>query len=391
MTSKERVQKAARMQIPDRVPFMCQLSIGHYFLNSQVDNTDLWFTSRGYADALVEMAKKYHFDGILVNLPGRDPEYSDYVHKIETYEDKHRVFWKNGNYTDLPHDDNPHYYQEDGSRFFPTFQEIDPEELFYIEPWDLTDITYPYTWGFEDSPRSQGDFFPEYHLDTLQLVLKKAGDTLAVHSEVFSPWSQFMELLNYENALMGILDDPEKCKACLDRLTDGAITLARKQAKLEVDAVLISSAFAGGGLISKSHYEEFALPYERRLIQEFKQDFEIPIYTHTCGAIGDRLDLMLATGTDGIDTLDPPPIGTVELQDAVQQLKGKVFIKGNIDPVNTLLQESVDVIREDAERRLQIAKPGGGYILSTACSVAPHTPPDNIHTLYETVEEHGYY
>lgn len=38
-----------------------------------------------------------------------------------------------------------------------------------------------------------------------------------------------------------------------------------------------------------------------------------PIYTHTCGAIGDRLNLMKETGTDGIVTLDQPPPGTVDL------------------------------------------------------------------------------
>lgn len=391
MKPKSRVNAATRLQTPDRVPFICQLSIGHYFLQSEQDIIDIWFTSEGFANALIEMAGRYHFDGILVNLPGRDPEYQKHVMKIEEYEDKHVVSWKNGNYTELPHADNPHYYLEDGSRFFPTFQQLEPEELFYIEPWDLSEITYPYTWGFEDSPRPEDDFFPEYHFDTLQMVLEKVGDTLAVHSEVFSPWSQFLELLNYENALMAILDDPKKCKDCLNRLTDGAIALAREQARLHVDAVLISSAFAGGGLISKQHYEEFVLPYERRLVQEFKKDFDIPIYTHTCGAIGDRLDLMLATETDGIDTLDPPPIGTVELQDAVDQLKGKVFIKGNVDPVNTLLQETPEAIREDARHRLRIAKPDGGYILSTACSVAPHTPPENIDALYQAVEEYGYY
>ena len=54
-------------------------------------------------------------------------------------------------------------------------------------------------------------------------------------------------------------------------------------------------------------------------------------------AIGDRLDLMLETGTQGIDTLDPPPLGTVELQDAKRQLAGRAFIKGNVDPVDTVL------------------------------------------------------
>jgi uroporphyrinogen decarboxylase len=100
---------------------------------------------------------------------------------------------------------------------------------------------------------------------------------------------------------------------------------------------------------------------------------------------------MLMTGTDGIDTLDPPPLGNVELEEAKALLGESAFIKGNIDPVNTLLNGSPNDVAQDAKNRLAIGKPRGGYILSTACSVAPKTPPENIETLYETVLTHGSY
>ena len=275
----------------------------------------------------------YNFDGVLINLPGRPPDYKNQIKKIEKSENEIKVIWKNNCYTIIPSDDNPHFYQPDGSRYFPTFDEIDPEKLFYIEPWDITEIKYPYTWGFETEPRDFEDFFPTYHQNIIKAVKQKAGDSISVHSEIFSPWSQFLEMLNYENALLAIMDDPGKSKAILERLTEGAIALAKLQAAEKVDAILISSAFAGAGLISREHYIDFVLPYERKIITEVKKEFNIPIYTHTCGSIGDRLDLMLETTTNGIDTLDPPPLGTVELEEAKNILTGKAFIKGNIDPV----------------------------------------------------------
>ncbi|MBK8952510.1 MAG: hypothetical protein IPM85_09755 [Chitinophagaceae bacterium] len=79
------------------------------------------------------------------------------------------------------------------------------------------------------------------------------------------------------------------------------------------------------------------------------------------------------------------------MEEAVAQTKGKVFIKGNIDPVNELLNGSDDVIEKAVRRRLQIAKPGGGYILSTACSVSPRTPPRNIELLSRIGRELGKY
>lgn len=391
MTSRERISNAMKMKEVDRVPVMCQLSIGHYFLYSGIDPLDIWFTSEGFAEALIKLREKYSFDGVLVNLPGREPDYKKYIDHIEKNEEGQIVNWKNGHYTTVPKDDNPHYYQKDGTRYFPTFEEIKPDELFYIEPWDLTDITYPFTWSFEKEPRPFSNFFPDYHLDTIKIVKKKIGEEFSVHSEVFSPWSQFLELLNYESALMAIMDNPEKVKACLNSLTTGAIDLGKRQAKEGVDAVLISSAFAGSGLISRGQYEEFVLPYEKKIVEGIQKEFDIPVYTHTCGSIGDRLDLMMASGTNGIDTLDPPPLGTVELEEAKKLLTGKVFIKGNIDPVNTLLNSNEDEITKDVEWRLNVGKPDGGFILSSACSVAPYTPPQNIELLIKLAEKFGKY
>lgn len=391
MTSKERMQLAMELRQPDRVPVMCQLSLGHYFLYSGVKPMDIWYTAEGFAEALIKLQQRYRFDGILVNLPGRDPDYERFIERIETEEYESIIRWKNGDYTIFPSDENPHYHRADGSRYFPSFEEVNPELLYYVEPWDITGISYPYIWGFETELRPFDDYFPEYLFDTVKRVKEKVGATVSIHSEVFSPWSQFLELLNYEQGLMAIIMDPGKTKACLERLTEGTIDLGKRKAALGVDAILISSAFAGAGFISRKHYEEFVLPYERKAVEGIKSTSSVKVYTHTCGNIGDRLDLLLQTGTDGIDTLDPPPLGTTDLEEAKRILSGKAFIKGNIDPVNTLLNGSLETIRKDVQWRLSIGKPGGGYILSSACSVAPHTPPENIEVLAQLAEEMGWY
>ncbi|MBF0433386.1 MAG: hypothetical protein HQK83_19065 [Fibrobacteria bacterium] len=394
MNSKERMQIAMNLGTPDRVPVMCQLSIGHYFLNGGLSPLDIWFTSEGFAKALVNLQQRYKFDGILINIPGRPPEYKQYVDHVEENKDLNetKVFWKNGNYTTVPHNDNPHYFMADGSRHFPTFEEVDPETLFYVEPFTLSDITYPFTWDFDTEPRPFDDFFPPYRADILKNVKAQVGDEVSVHTEIFSPFSQILELLNYENALMGMLTDPDKIHRCLERLTLGTIELACLDVKEGADAILISSAFAGAGFISRDMYKDFVLPYEKKVIAETKRRCNnIPFYTHTCGAIGDRLDLMMESGLNGIDTLDPPPLGTIELDDAVKQLKGNVFIKGNLDSVNTLLNGSKEDVEEAVKYRLKTAAPGGGYILSTACSVAPGVNPEYLEMLVKLVQEHGRY
>jgi len=84
-------------------------------------------------------------------------------------------------------------------------------------------------------------------------------------------------------------------------------------------------------------------------------------------------------------------LGTVDLADAIKNLGKRVFIKGNIDPVNTLLEGTPDDVTAAARERIEIAAPGGAYILSSACSVAPAAPPENVARLREAVEQYGRY
>jgi hypothetical protein len=392
MNGRGRIDAAMRLGQPDRVPVMCQLSLGHYFLNTAFGAVEIWHSTNAFAEALIELQQRYGFDGILVNLPGRDPDWRRFVRSVESNGGSDVVRWIDGTYTVCPEDDNPHVYQANGTRRLPTFDELDPERLFYVEQHDIAGITYPQKFGFDGDPAQRGkDFFPPWHFDTVRYLARKVGTEISLHGEVFSPFSQFMDLLGYESALLALIDDPGKVKACLSALVEGTVELGCGLAGAGANAILISSAFAGAGFLSRAHYTEFVLPYESAVVAGIQKQVNICVYTHTCGAIGDRLDLIASSGTNGIDTLDPPPLGTVEIGQAKRQLAGKLFIKGNLDPVNTLLLGTIHDVRDAAKERIALAAPGGGYILSSACSVAPATPPDNIAILREVAEECGRY
>ncbi len=387
MTSRERVVAAMNLQEPDRVPVMCQLSMGHYLVNIDVSPAEYWTRNDLIVDAFIQLADRYQFDGILINLPGRDPQAADYLDRIEQTPDAEFIHYTNGGKCVCPFDDLAAHVEATKM----DIDDIDPELLFYEDPHTLGGLkTPPFYYDLKPYQWSGEQLFPEHIFAIIDAVLATVGDRLSVHSEVFSPFTQLMERAGYESALIGLIQAPDKCHAILQAYADGTCALAKKQAARGVDAVLISSAFAGGGFISRPMYEEFVLPYERQVAAALK-DTPAKVYTHTCGAIGDRLELMAATGIDGIDTMDPPPLGNTELADAKQQVGDKLFLKGNIDPVNVLLQGSVDTVREDARSKLEAAKAGGGYILSSACSVAPNVPPQNLMVLHEVIAEFGRY
>ena len=390
--------------ISDRVPVMCQLSIGHYLLNTGISPVRLWHSSEGFSEALLMLCERYRFDGILINLPGHPENWQAEMTRIEKKPDAEVVHWKDGSYTVCPFDDNVSNYRKHpvtgkyirDNELRLTIEEVDVDILLYENPHTCGGLKYPHFYydierGIRDANKPD-EWFPEYEFRTIELVKKATKGEVSVHGEFFSPFTQLMELLGYENALVALITHPDKCRAILDRYSTGCIYYAHRLARHGVDAILNSSAFAGAGFISRQMYEEFVLPFEKKIWESVKAEIpDIPCYTHTCGAIGDRLDLMESTGLDGIDTFDPPPLGTVELNEAKAFLGNRIFIKGNIDSVNTLLMKDQDEAMEDVRQTLEWGKPGGAYILSTACSVAPHVKPERLEALVEIAENYGRY
>lgn len=392
MNGRERIALAMRHRLPDRVPVMCQLALGHYFLNTPLKPHEIWFTSEGFAEALVQLQRRYRFDGILINLPGRPAGLLDQVQSVAETDDGELLTWRNGDVTLVPWDDNAQHRPAEPAR--PTrasFERIDPDDLDFID--DLRG----YVWNTYHVPWLDGKArpgplaeSPDYFFRTIDLVKARVGNEVSVHGEVFSPFTHYMELFGYEPALTSLLEDPGKALALLERLTEASAAWAVAQARHGVDAVLISSAFAGGPLLSPRMYKRYVLPFERRVAEAVKAE-GVPIYTHTCGSIGDRLELMLETGTEGIDTLDPPPLGNVELKDAKAQIGERAFIKGNMNAVELLMAASAGQVIAQAADRIRTGMPGGGYILSTACSVAPRMQPWKLELLTPLVEEMGRY
>ncbi len=392
MNSRERMALAMSHQKADRVPVMCQLAIGHYFLNADIEPYKIWNSSEGFSDALVQIRNRYNFDGILVNIWGMPESLLDYIQTVEKEDENTIITWKNGEITVVPSDDNAHHYNKNREPLDRAdFETIDVNNLDAIH-----DIN-GYFWNIyhmPNFPKLTGNFTPgetpDYLFNTVKMVREKAGEDISLHGEVNSPFTHYVELLGYEEALMSLLIDPEKAHKIMEYLTEVTVKHGYNMGKQDVDAVLISSAFAGGPFLSREMYKEFIVPYEKELTDAVKKTGK-PVYTHTCGSIGDRLDLMVETGTMGIDTLDPPPLGNSDLKTALKELDGQVFVKGNMNAVELLNYDTEEKVIEHAAGRISLGKPTNAYILSTACSVAPRTEPWKLKLLVPLAEEAGKY
>jgi uroporphyrinogen-III decarboxylase len=377
MDSKERMAKAMNLEESDRVPVMCQMSIGHMLLQTGFRPLELWFSKEIFAEALLQLRELYQFDGILISLYGHSSQWMDRILKIEKEKNEEIITWKSGNRTAFPQDDLPRHYPAD---IVPSLliEHVDPDSI--EESVDFIPVTQDLHFSID----------PDHSYDIFYLIKAKAGDRFSIHGEVTSPFDYFLHLFGVKNAMMSLIESPVKAAEILQKFTRGVTKRAVDQAELGVDAIKISSPYAGAGFISPDFYKKFVLPFESQIASAVNY-LGKHVYIHTCGSINDRLETMADSGVTGIECLDPPPIGNVQLEEAKERVGHKIFIKGNIDPINMLLQGSTEDIKKDAAQRIDIAKPGGGYILSTACSIAPYTRRENVQVLDEVAKEVGLY
>jgi len=390
---RERVRAAMAHQTPDRVPVMCQLALGHYFLQCDSESADIWFGSQTFVEALERLRQRYGLDGFLINLPGRPDNWRDYASSAEKTEGRWKLSWRDGLQTVLPSDDNPHTSLA-GGQSLPRadYSAVDPDDpaTYRIGGYVWNTWHAPCMWDIPaDADLADPATYPDWFTAGLRAARRSCPD-VSVHVEVFSPFTHLLELLGYQDALMALLEASKTCHRLLEAFVGHVVAQVQCYAPHQPDAVLISSAFAGAGFISRDMYREFVLPYEQRVVAAIHAH-QLPAYVHTCGAIGDRLDLMSESGVDGLDTLDPPPLGTVELAEVKTRFGSRFFLKGNLDAVNEMLWADDETFERAVRERLRIGMPGSGYILSSACSVAPRVAPDRLKKMVQLADEHGRY
>ena len=336
MTHRERIHTAMRLGRPDRVPVMCQLSSG--FIERNAASPPDWKNAESAAEAVLSMRERFGFDGVLA---------------IGMVPDK-----------DKPADAPIKWVNHRGKEI----AEIDPDDVAI-----KTDYS---------------------HDMAIQRVIVAEGRIkgFSVHNDIPSPFDAFCFLTNLEHVLAGLMLAPNRCRLIISKYVTQSYALARALIDAGVDALKISSPFAGSSFISRRHYTEFVVPYERELttlIHAYSP--ETFVYTHTCGFIGDRLELMVSTGIDGIECMDPPPLGDATLADAKARIGSKVFLKGNMDSVNVLMGATPETLEGYVKAQISDGAGGGGYILSSACSVAPEVDPKIIDLLVPLAEKYGRY
>ena len=212
-------------------------------------------------------------------------------------------------------------------------------------------------------------------LCAVQRYSEYAAGRFPVQGWVEGAFAESCDLRDLNNMMTDIVLEPEAVKELLDIAEKQAIRFALAQINAGADIIGIGDAAAS--LIGPQMYEEFAQPYETRLIEAIHKA-GAKAKLHICGDITPLLEDVIKTGADIVDC-----DWMVDFKRAGEVLGKAHSACGNFDPVAVLLQGTPETVMAATRKCIGESRPNS--IIAAGCEVPPHTPPENLRAVADTL------
>ncbi len=180
-----------------------------------------------------------------------------------------------------------------------------------------------------------------------------------------------------------VMGEPEQVTELLEYCTDISCQFIRLMAQTGCDMVSNGDSPAGPEMISPDMYEAYALPYEKRVVDEAHKN-NIPYTLHICGNTETILELMLQTGADALE-LDYK----TDVQRTFDVLHDKACFLGNIDPSGVIAMGTPELVEQKTIELLNIFTKTNRFILNAGCAIPSNTPEENLKRMINTAREYN--
>ncbi len=170
-------------------------------------------------------------------------------------------------------------------------------------------------------------------------------------------------------------------------------SLAQVKAALEGAAEFIFGSWYYNSLSagwSPQMFEELFVPQIREHV-ELTHSYNAYYDYYDDGKLAASMEMIADTGIDVLETCTPPPVGDFDLAEAKQKIGERTTIKGYVDLLYVVKHGTPELVEQTVREAMEIAAPGGGFIIGSSDSFREGTPMENIDTYFEACKKHGLY
>ncbi len=225
---------------------------------------------------------------------------------------------------------------------------------------------------------------------SLERLVKKYKGKLAIGVHLNDVFSIPRYLIGYEELLIALAADRDLVRKLVELSVEVNLEMAQEVARRGADFVFTGDdyASANGPLMSPAMFRDIFAEPLRRVVMGFKNQ-GLPVIKHTDGNIMPLLDMILDSGIDCLDPIDP--IAGLDIERIKRDYGRRVALKGNVDCAHTLTFGSeADTVRETKEV-IRKAAGGGGLILSSSNSIHSSVKPGNYLAMWNAIRMYGKY
>jgi uroporphyrinogen decarboxylase len=286
---------------------------------------------------------------------------------------------------------------------FGGFSGFQPERLddnTYIDEWGTTYQTNEAAWPIDapiDYPiKSRGNLAacmpPDPTLpgrdSQITEAVAMANDNIALLGGVGGPFTMTWMLMGYERICFALYDDPSLITECCRIANEYNKEAARRSVEAGCVGMWLSDDLGDShsGFMSNDHFRALVLPHIAELA-EYIDGLGVPVLLHSCGCITQYLDDLAQTKIASVHPLQRT--ANMDLRTVKEQYGGRFCIIGNVDSSRTLPFGTLEDVEAEAREAIEIAAPGGGYVLASDHSLHDGIPVENIMALRDAGLKYG--
>jgi uroporphyrinogen decarboxylase len=346
MTSQERIEALLSGETIDRVPFF-SFTLGFNCVNVGYSIADCFNNPKKSCDSFERTSDQYNFDKLPILGYASNG----------AWEFGGDIRWPDGEFSQAPHvTRHPVSSEEDVmSLSLPEVEKAGAVPIFLEWAERHEDAGHRYVLSFEE------------------------------------PFLSATNLTGIDTFCRWIYKKPELAHRLLAISTDFKIEFFRiLKARVGTDRCIpmLGDAAAENRIISPKSFEEFALPYSKRLHEHVLELGFRHICAHICGEQNKNYPhwSKIPMGEPGIISVSQE----VDLETAMQYFPDHI-IMGNIEPPLVQSGSAEDVYRQAKVCMEKGRRAKRGFILAPGCELPPKAPPYNVWMMMKAVDDFGWY
>lgn len=188
--------------------------------------------------------------------------------------------------------------------------------------------------------------------------------------------------MGMERFFIALHEDRSLVEDLMDIYTDWTAAVAARVCEMDIDVFVTTDdlAWKQGPMISPALFRELVLPRFRRVARQVTK----PWIMHSDGDVTLLVDDLLSLGIAGLHPIEPE---AMDIREVKRRWGARVCLIGNVSLV-TLGRGSPEQVEAEARALIGLGW-DGGYMLSSANSIASYVPVDNVRAMARAVVGQG--